>query len=87
MAKAYRLIKFEGSDEAVRRQLNGCIAEGKYKLHNSLSMSILDLNDDNLPNDPSFLPGIELVPPRKELTKIGDLDKCHLPSELRSSET
>lgn len=74
MATHYRLIKFEGSEEGVKRQLDGSMAEGKYKIHDNLSMSILDLNESNLPGDPSFLPGIELVPPRKQFTKHKDKD-------------
>lgn len=74
MAKMYRLIKFEGSEEAIARQLADSTPEGRYQIHPSLSMSILDLNDNNLPGDPSFLPGIEGVPPRKQLTKNRELN-------------
>ena len=74
MATVYRLIKFEGSNEAVQHQLNMSLAEGKYNTNKNLSISILDLNENNLPGDPSFLPGIESVPLREQLTKHIDKD-------------
>jgi len=76
----YRIIKFEGTEEALKFQLGHSIQPGKYQVNKDLTITIKDRNDD--PNEHTFFDDVKIVPVMGMITADQYKEHCKSAQEM-----
>lgn len=77
----YRIIKFEGTEEALDFQLGHSVQPGfKYQVNKDLTITIKDRNDD--PNERTFFDDVKIAPVMGMITADQYKGHCRSAEEM-----
>lgn len=77
----YRIIKFEGTQEALDQQLGHSVQQGfKYEPSKDLTITIKDRNDD--PNERTFFDDVKIAPVVGMITADQYKEHCKSAEEM-----